>query len=262
MTDFLDILAKDAKATVAEGYYETLVKSHAVSVSLQDTLARSRYLPVITELKGKSPSRGLIKEGFVPENVAKAMEEGGASGISVLTEPKHFGGSLSSLARVRSSVTLPILMKDIVVSSLQLDAAFHMGSNAVLLIQAVYDRGYGELCLAEMMDEAHSRGLEVLLETHNQDEFQRALKTNADLVGINNRNLGTLNVDLNVTKRILQGANLNGRIVVSESGIKSAHDITFLSKNGASAFLVGSEIMSANDIESKTRELTRLRKEK
>ena len=260
MPDFLDLLAQDAKTTMEEGYYDTSAKFHASNNSMHNALSKSQNMPIIAEIKGMSPSRGIISKSYIPENVAIAMANGGAAGISVLTEPKHFGGSLSNLTRARQAVNLPILMKDVILSPLQLDVALQLGSNAVLLIQAVFDRGYGELGLTEMIDEAHSRSLEVLLESHDENEFERSLKSNADLLGINNRNLGSLTVDLNVTKRILENVNAKGKIVVSESGIKNADDIKFLRKSGATAFLIGCAIMSADDVESKMNEFTQIEK--
>jgi indole-3-glycerol phosphate synthase len=184
------------------------------------------------------------------------MERGGAAGISVLTEPVHFGGSLSYLAKTRPTVNLPILMKDIIVSPIQLEAAKRGGANAVLLIQALFDRGYCDSDVATMIKEAHKLNLEVLLEVHTKEEFNRAQKTSADLVGINNRDLATLTVDLNVTRNILQDEIKEGRIVVSESGINSVADVRFLRKCGAKAFLVGSAVMLADDVEAKVKEFT------
>ena len=254
MPDFLDVLAGDAKATIKAGYYEHVTETASGSISLRIAIQRSQLVPVIAEIKGASPSAGVIRQDFSSGKVALAMAKGGAVGISVLAEPKHFNGSLANLAKVRKAVELPVLMKDILVSPRQLDAAARTGANAVLLIQALFDRGYGELGVHEMIEEAHSRKLEVLLEAHDEDEFQRALASDADLVGINNRNLATLEVDLDVTRRVLEKAPAGGRIVVSESGIHSAADILFLRKCGAKAFLIGSAIMSAGNVEEKIRE--------
>ncbi len=256
MPDFLDVLARDAKATVESGHYEHPPRTVATRVSLREAILQSQLLAVIAEVKSASPSAGVIKQNFEVEPIALSMAKGGAVGISVLTEPKHFRGSLSNLAKVRKAVRLPLLMKDIVISLEQLDAAAEVGANAVLLIQAIYDRGYGDLGIGEMIGEAHSRGLEVLLEGHDESEFLRAMTSDADLVGINNRNLATLQVDLNVTKRILKGKNVNTKPVVSESGIHTPDDIRFLNGCGANAFLIGSAVMSADDVESKVREFT------
>lgn len=254
MPDFLDVLARDAKETVSTGYYEYQTLKHATPTSLKTAIIQSRTVPVITEVKAASPSAGTIRKNIAPEEIAVAMAKGGATGISVLTEPKHFNGSLSYLAKVRESVDLPILMKDIIISPAQLEAASKIGANAALLIQALFDRGYCEYGVDEMVEEAHSRKLEVLLEAHNEDEFRHAINSDADLVGINNRDLGTLKVDLNVTKRILEKNAANGKVVVSESGINTASDVRFLRDCGAKAFLIGSAVMMAEDVEAKVKE--------
>ena len=135
-----------------------------------------------------------------------------------------------------------------------MEAAALIGANAVLLIEALFDRNYGEIGLNEMIALAHFKGLEVLLETHTEKEFCSAIKTGADLVGINNRNLGTLKIDLNTTKQILERRSLHGKVVVSESGIKTPADLRFLRQSGAKAFLIGSSIMLTENIEEKVKE--------
>ena len=123
-----------------------------------------------------------------------------------------------------------------------------------MLIKALFDRGYSDKTLEEMIAGAHMLGLEVLLETHTLSEFVSALQSDADLIGINNRNLATLKVDLNVTKNILQSINPKNKLVVSESGINTVADIRFLRESDASAFLIGSAIMLSDNIEEKVRE--------
>ncbi len=257
MPDFLDVLAQDAKATVASGYYQFARKALIRQASLRRGITSCRSIPIIAEIKAASPSRGVIKTDIQPEKVATSMVAGGASAISVLTEPKHFCGSIEYLYRVRETVELPVLMKDIVVDSQQLVAASQAGSNAILLIQALFDRGYCAESLREMIELSHANNLEVLLEVHNIAEFQRAVKTNADLIGINNRDLGTLNVDLNVTKSILASNAKKGKLVVSESGVNTAEDVKFLRECGVDAFLVGSAIMTSVDLEAKVKDLVK-----
>jgi len=254
MADFLDVLARDAKETINEGYYAVSTQISTPSISLKKAILKSKNIPIITEIKVASPSLGTIRKGVNPKKVAVAMENGGAVGISVLTEPKHFEGSLVSLIKVRKAVKLPILMKDIIISLTQLETASKIGANTVLLIEALFERKYCECDLHEMIAQAQSKNLEVLLETHNEDEFQSAINSDADLIGINNRNLGTLKVDLEVTKKILEKNDAHKKIVVSESGIKTPADLHFLRGCGAHAFLIGSTIMMANNIEKKVKE--------
>jgi indole-3-glycerol phosphate synthase len=254
MPDYLDVLAQDAKETIMTGYYHVPNQNVEYSVSLRKAIIESRQNAVITEIKAASPSRGTIKSDFNPAEVARAMQNGGATGISVLTEPKHFSGSLSYLANVRESVKLPILMKDIIINQIQLESASRIGANIVLLIVALFPREYCECSLDEMVSKAHAKNLEVLLETHSENEFQQAIETDADLVGINNRDLGTLKVDLHITERIMKTYESKAKVVVSESGIMTASDLRFLRGCGAQAFLIGSAVMMADNIEKKVRE--------
>ena len=254
MPDFLDVLARDAKETIRSGYYQVPTQTRTAPISLKKAILKSKTVPVITEIKAASPSAGVIRTNVKAADVARAMERGGAVGISVLTEPTHFHGSLHSLVEARKAVKLPILMKDIILSPVQVEAASKVGANAVLLIQALFNRKHSECSIKEMIAEAHSRNLEVLLETHNEDEFRFAVETDADLVGINNRDLGTLKVDLNVTKQILENNNAKEKFVVSESGVNTLADLRFLHACGANAILIGSAIMQAGNVEEKVKE--------
>jgi indole-3-glycerol phosphate synthase len=254
MTDFLDILAKDAKTAVEEGYYSFFNSTEHDLVSLKQKILQNNLTPIIAEVKKASPSRGTIRHRFEPKNIALAMVRGGATGISVLTEPKHFRGSLEILHQIRKIVGIPILMKDIVVSSTQLEVASKIGADAILLIQALFDRKYCDCEVSEMVTKAHSNNLEVLLETHNLTEFVKGINSEADLVGINNRNLATLKVDLNTTKNVLTEIPSREKVIVSESGINTIADLNFLKECGAQAFLIGSSIMQSDDVEIKVQE--------
>jgi indole-3-glycerol phosphate synthase len=248
MSDYLDILAKDAMETIEKSYYESLPEVESLNLSLKKAILMCESNPVITEIKYASPTFDSLKTGLEPLDIAKAMESGGATGISVLTEPKHFGGDIKTIQRIRPKVKLPILMKDIIIDSKQISAAKQTGADAILLILALFDEKYCKTNLDSMINEAQRSGLEVLLETHNQTEFENALESRADLIGINNRNLKTLKVDLDVTKKLLEEIDYGDRIIVSMSGIKTPSDIRFLRDCGARAFLIGSAIMLSNDI--------------
>ena len=257
MADFLDVLGQTAMETVRSDYYDKVTEIPAPPVSLKESILRGKRASIITEIKLVSPVLGTLRRnvGADIEKITIAMKKGGAAGISVLTEPRHFGGSLDILATVRNQVGLPLLMKDIIVSPAQIDAAAKMGANAILLIGALFTRGYCEYDLRTMISHAHKLGLEVLLEAHTNEEFQSAMRTDADLVGINNRDLGTLKVDLGVTQRILAEYGARERPVVSESGIRDPADVRFLRKCGADAFLVGSSVMMADRVREKVEEL-------
>jgi indole-3-glycerol phosphate synthase len=254
MSDFLDVLACDAQETINSGYYEAAKETEKSHISLKKAIIETKNAPVITEIKAASPSAGAIRENVKASSIEESIEKGGAVGISVLTEPKHFKGSLSSLVEARKAVKLPILMKDIILSPVQLDAASKAGANAALLIEALFERGYCECTINDMIARAHSAGLEVLLETHTANEFRSAVRTHTDVIGINNRYLATLKVDLNVTKRILEQNSAEGKIIVSESGINTPADLRFLRECGAHAFLIGSAIMLTDNVEKKVKE--------
>jgi indole-3-glycerol phosphate synthase len=183
------------------------------------------------------------------------MARGGAAGISVLTEPSHFNGSLHDFILARDTVSLPLLMKDIIVERSQVETAHCIGADAVLLIKSIFDRGYADCSLEAMIDRVHSRNMEVLLEVHTSEEFRDAEGLDADLIGINNRDLKTLKVDLHTTEAILAGHKNSSTMVVSESGIESQADVLFLRRAGARAFLIGTSVMSAENVGLKVREL-------
>lgn len=254
MPDYLDILAQTAKETIQSGYYNVTGAAAISKISLGKAILEAKNAPVIAEIKPTSPSAGIIRKDIDVRSITRGIEKGGAVGISILTEPKHFKGALQLLAAARKTSKLPILMKDIILSPSQLDAASKLGADAVLLIEALFERGYCECGIQDMITRAHALGLEVLLEAHTEEEFCSAVRTQADLVGINNRDLATLKVDLNTTKEILQRNSPEGKTVVSESGIKKPADVRFLHAYGAHAFLIGSAVMFAEDIEKKVRE--------
>ena len=255
MTDFLDVLAQSAQKTIRDGYYTVALEDQHTPHSLTKAIRECPHAALLTEIKLAAPSLRVIPQETNVERIAVKMRDGGAVAISVLTEPTHFRGSLNTLIKVRKRVDLPLLMKDFILTPAQIDAAVSIGADSVLLINALFDRGYSEYDASELIEYAHAKGLEVLLEAHTEDEFASAVDTECDLVGINNRDLGTLTVDIHMTRRILQNVDPQGKIVVSESGVKTPADIRFLHAAGAQAFLVGSTIMAAEDMEGTVRGL-------
>lgn len=201
---------------------------------------------LICEVKRRSPSAGEINAVRPPAAAAKAYETGGAACISVLTDGPSFGGSLADLETVRASISLPVLRKDFMIDPVQVLEARAAGADAILIIMgAVDDTLAGELHAA-----ADDHGMSVLLEAHDEAEFVRALGLPSPLLGVNNRDLRTFTTDLNVTERL---ADLlpEGRLLISESGVRSAEDITRLRACGARGFLVGESLMrSENPAES------------
>jgi indole-3-glycerol phosphate synthase len=257
MPDYLDILANAAKESIAEGYYKSTVQVSGKPLSLRKVILKCQRAPIISEIKFASPSSGTLRKDGQLAEIARDMGDGGAVGISILTEPRHFKGNTEYVAEVRAQVRIPILMKDIILSPIQVEAASRIRANAVLLIQALFERGYCEKNVQAMIEYCHSKGLEVLLETHTEDEFLSAVKTDADLIGINNRDLMTLKVDIEVTKRVLEKCDVEDKIIVTESGIESAEDIRSLREWGARAFLVGTAIMKSSSIRDKVEELVK-----
>jgi indole-3-glycerol phosphate synthase len=256
MPDILDRLAQDAVETIKSGYYEEVGKASTHQPrSLKHALGEAKGNPIIVEIKAASPSKGLFHKKLNPVKLSGQMIKGGAAGLSVLTEPKHFKGSIRYVAEISDTCSYPILMKDFILSEAQLDAAVKAGASAVLLIQTLFDRGYGEVELGEMISRAHHKNLEVLLETHTVDEFKAGVTSGADLIGINNRDLKTLVTDLRVTENVLREGGHPSKMVVSESGVNTVDDIRFLRGCGADAFLVGSAVMESIDPERKVREL-------
>lgn len=203
---------------------------------------RSPGLSVIAEVKRRSPSKGALAEIPDPAALATAYAAGGADVISVLTEQRRFGGSLEDLRAVRAAVETPVLCKDFVVTGYQLLEARAAGADLVLLIVAALP---GEL-LAELHDQARSLGLTVLTEVHDEDELTRALEVGADLVGVNARNLKTLDVDRDTFGRLV--ALLPDDVVkVAESGVSGPEDAARYASEGADVVLVGEALVKDGD---------------
>ena len=181
------------------------------------------------------------------------MISGGAEALSILTQPYLFHGSPEYFIKIRKNVKIPLLMKDIMIDKIQIDAAKKMGADYFLLIQALFDNDFVSE-IDELIDYGHKNGLKILLESHTKAEFDNAIKTNADIIGINNRNLDTLEINLETTKQILENYQ-ESKMILSESGIKSAEDVKFLRDCGADAFLIGTSIMKSSDIENSVSEL-------
>jgi indole-3-glycerol phosphate synthase len=258
MPDYLDMLAKDAEITIQNEYYHirtTLPQRFQAHTSLKENILKCTRTPVIAEIKLSSPSRKYSLKNRDLYQVINAMGKAGAIGISFITEPKHFKGSLLNFIKVRKTSPLPFLMKDIIISKSQIDAASKIGADAILLIKTLFDRDYVKHNLSEMMRYAHSKDLEVLLETHTEKEFLKAIKTDADMIGINNRDLTTLKIQLSTTTKILKKYNTYNKIIISESGIKYPFQIRRLKKVGATAFLIGTSIITSNNIEKKVRNM-------
>jgi len=205
-------------------------------------------LSLIAEHKRRSPSAGLIRADLALEDVVVAYERGGAAAVSVLTEGPNFGGSLDDLGRARELTDLPILRKDFVVDPYQVDESIAIGADAVLLIVAALEGDE----LHDLYARASERGLSALVEVHDRRELERALECGASIIGVNNRDLRTLEVDTERTSQLASEIP-DGVITVAESGFKVPEQLVALRDAGVDAVLIGEALMRATDIEFATR---------
>lgn len=255
----LDIILKEKEREVTRCKRETPIEE--VKAQMADAPkplgfaaaleCKSNGIPaVIAEVKKASPSKGVIREDFNPEAIAKAYESAGASAVSVLTDEKFFQGSLEYLKIVKATVSLPVIRKDFVIDEYQIFEARAAGADAILLIAAALD----EDNIVRFLDCAHALGMDALVEVHNEEELEIALYTSASLLGINNRNLYTFKVTLDTTSELSAMIPAN-RKIVSESGIFTRSDMEMLGGMGIDAVLIGEALMREQDIEAKLREL-------
>ena len=196
---------------------------------------------VIAEIKKASPSKGIIRKKFLPQEIAQQYEKKNATCLSILTVEEYFQGSLNYLESIRASVNLPLLRKDFMIDEYQIYQSKAYGADCILLIASVLT----DAQLQEYKEIAESIGLDVLVEIHNKDELRRITPIDFSLIGINNRNLSTFEVDLNTTKEL--SSEIEDKLVVSESGIKTNEDIDKILSFGVLNFLVGESFMRAED---------------
>ena len=201
-------------------------------------LSAAGRVNVIAECKRRSPSKGVLAADYEPEMIARQYERGGAAAISVLTEPTFFDGALEHLLAVRQAVSLPLLRKDFIVDEYQLLEARAAGADAILLIVAALDQG----TLTRLQTRAWELGLAALVEVHDEAELARAIDAGARVIGVNNRNLRTLQVDVGASHR-LAAKIPKGLLAVSESGLQSRDDLDRLAEVGYRAFLIGERFM-------------------
>ena len=254
MPNVLSKLISDANARVDTGYYAVTEVVKHDPVSFKSAIRSAEKNAIIAEIKPISPALGPLRPNLDPVDAAVKLARGGAIALSILTEPDNFGGNLAFLQGIRPKVTLPLMMKDIIIDKVQIQAGRKSGADCILLIETVFSK-HSIDSRDDLIQEAHQNGLEVLLEAHSEDELDRAMKSDAEIIGINNRDLTTLETDLGNTTRLLESVDRRaGKILISESGFETADDIRKMKLVSIDGFLIGSSIMLSQDLESKVRE--------
>lgn len=254
MENILTKIIEQKKIEVAQ-LKETGVPQTDIAFSSRPSLVEhfktSTSIAVIAEIKRASPSKGHIKMDVDPINQALSYEKEGAAAISVLTDETFFKGTIDDLRKVSHIVKIPRLCKDFIIDETQIDRAYCAGATIILLIVAALSK----VRLHELYQYAKSKGLDVLTEVHDETELKQALELNAELIGINNRNLKTFEVDLAVTERLAKLLDPNLHIIISESGIKTKADVKRVKEAGARGILVGETLMTAANLSNTMTEL-------
>jgi len=219
--------------------------------TFKERVSSSNTMSIISEIKRSSPSKGEINSKVDPVAQAKQYKAHGATAISVLTDKPFFNGSIDDLKAVRKAVNLPILCKDFIIHPIQIDRAKAAGANIILLIVAALSDSQ----LKELYQYAESLNLEILVEVHNEEEMDRALTLNPDIIGINNRNLKTFEIDIATTEKLAKMVSNPDTILISESAMKTKEDVIRVKNVGARAILVGETLMRSKDLAKTFEEL-------
>lgn len=228
---------------------EMALASSRKSLGFKEALKRDG-LSVIAEVKKASPSKGVIAEDFYPVETAMAYEAAGAAAISCLTEEFYFKGGSKYFADIRSKVQIPMLRKDFIFDEYQIYEAKVLGADAILLIAAILEEDQ----LQEFYQLAGKLGMDCLTEVHNEEELKKVIACKCDMIGINNRNLKTFEVDLNTTSKLADKIPYEA-VLVSESGMQSKEDLLNVKKQGADGVLIGETLMRSHNIEETMQEL-------
>ncbi|MGM8211357.1 indole-3-glycerol phosphate synthase TrpC [Virgibacillus sp. W0430] len=241
----LDKILKEKKKEIEILQNQTFSSSaHKNVPTLHEQIKGATQISIIAEIKRASPSKGNIHMNVDPVQQAKQYEACGASAISVLTDKPFFHGTMDDLIAVRHAVDIPILCKDFIIDKIQIDQAKAAGANIILLIVAALDQED----LTTLYQYALNSGLEILVEVHNESEMERALQLEASIIGINNRDLKTFNVDLETTDALASMVTDPNTVIISESGIQTRGDVLRVENAGAKAILVGETLMRAEDV--------------
>ena len=255
--DFLHTIVtkKREQISARRAYYENL-KNHLEKSEygryglFKKAISKSGRMNLIAEIKKASPSRGVIRDDFNPEDIARAYEKAGADALSVLTEEDFFQGKAAYLKRISNVARIPTLMKDFLIDELQLFEARYCGASAVLLIVAILS----DAQLKDLYQVATALDLDCLVEVHDEAELERSLLLGAEIIGINNRDLHSFDVALTTSEKLIPRIPKD-KVIVAESGIKTHADVKRLKELGASAVLIGETFMRERDIIAKVKEV-------
>lgn len=240
-----------AKQSFPEEELKARVQSLPATRPFIEAINKPRQISLIAEIKKSSPSRGVIRQDFNLQEIAKSYQEAGVQAVSVLTEEDYFGGSLTNLSEAKNLLEVPLLRKDFILEPYQIYESRLYGADAVLLIADLLTQEN----ISGMVQIAQGLGLDCLVEVHDEKELKKVLKLKeVNLIGINNRDLHTLETDFKTTEKLFPLVP-KGKMVVVESGIKSAQDVLFLKILGVSAVLVGQTFMEAQDIKRRVEEV-------
>ena len=252
MSTILQRILDEKVNEVAQLKKESIPENHRKVISLVASIKNKAPIGIIAEIKRHSPSKGSLHETVNPVQQAKQYEKAGAAAISILTDTPFFKGRFADIEAVRQHVQIPILCKDFIVDCVQLDKARSVGADAVLLIFAALSKEQ----LLFLFQEAKKRGLEVLVEVHNEEELETAVEIGATLIGVNNRNLKTFEVSLEHTVTIAKHPLTQNIVLISESGMRTKEDVQLVQQAGAQGILVGETLMKATNVEDKIKELS------
>lgn len=255
--DFLKEIVEYKKELLAQksGYYAALKKNvkaspHSRYGLFKKAISKPQGMNLIAEIKKASPSVGMIRDPFDLTGLARIYAESGADALSVLTEDKYFLGKPTYIKKVSEEVVLPVLTKDFIIHEHQIFETFCQGASAILLIVAILE----DCLLKDLIQTASDLDMDCLVEVHDENELGRALKADADIIGVNHRNLATLTVDLSVSEKLVPQIP-KGKVIVAESGIKTHEEIKKLKALGVHAVLIGESFLRSADVGAKVKEI-------
>ncbi|MCD5391035.1 indole-3-glycerol phosphate synthase TrpC [candidate division NPL-UPA2 bacterium] len=244
----IEVEAKKKKLGLAD--LKSKLSDAPQSRSFKEAISKSDKVNLIAEIKRASPSAGLIRKDFDPVKIAKVYQEAGATAISILTDEKFFRGHIDFLSQVREVVSVPLLRKDFIIDEYQIYESRTYGADALLLIASILSKEE----MTKFLSLSHDLGMDCIVEVHNEEELERVLETPAEIIGINNRDLSTFQIDLFTTQHLRKLIPAD-KIIVAQSGIQSREDVQLLAKEKIDAILVGESLLRSKDIREKMEEL-------